>query len=182
MVSFSKPGEVTAETVSNGEPSDNDTPTDKEGDNAGSGTEADEPDESGTTSEPVGVEVGPKVPESRDSAEVNAPENTMIEWGWMPNDEPTEMPLTEAVELASQMLLRPEEFGIATEGEIRDLREQVEQQNEAIAELAEAVESLAKNQATLAGMEEHATVVLDVDAFDGIPHTVTVPPSEFENL
>jgi len=68
------------------------------------------------------------------------------------------------------------------EAENERLQKKVEQRDEAIAELAEAVESLAKNQATLAGMEEHATVVLDVDAFDGIPHTVTVPPSEFENL
>lgn len=101
-----------------------------------------------------------------------------VEFGKTSEKEGMEMGLSEAVELAGEMLSQPEAFDISSLSRVKELeqeneklRETVEQQNEAIADLASAVESLAENQANLAGMSEPATTVLDGDAFGDIYRT-----------
>ena len=81
-----------------------------------------------------------------------------------------EIPLTEAVQLAGEMLKAPEAFGMASGSEVRELRETVEQQREAIAELADAVEVLAANQGEIAFSDPDAqpTVVLESEPLRGI--------------
>jgi hypothetical protein len=99
----------------------------------------------------------------------------LVEWQVANDDEPMLMEVVEAVELASEMLADPEAFGIAKNKRVRDLeaeneelREMVEQQREAIADLAQAVEALGSNQADMAGISEGSSVVLNSDAFGDI--------------
>ena len=81
-----------------------------------------------------------------------------------------EIPLTEAVQLAGEMLKAPEAFGMATGSEVRELRETIEQQRLAIAELADAFEKLAGNQGQIAYDDPEAppTVRLDSKPLTGI--------------
>ena len=81
-----------------------------------------------------------------------------------------EMEIGAAVELMGSMLERPEEFGIATESDVIGLNELIEEQREAIAELAEAVEILSQNQGQMAHDDENAgpSVLLDSERLSGI--------------
>ena len=90
-----------------------------------------------------------------------------------------EMEIGAAVELIGDMVGQPSAFGIAEEETVRDLQERVEQQERAIAELAEAVEILAQNQGKMAHDDEGAdpTVALEADRLDGIYD----PTQEFED-
>jgi hypothetical protein len=86
-----------------------------------------------------------------------------------------ERPLPEAVSLMAEVLDQPEAFGIVEDGdlldlrgEVEELRERVDQQEKAIADLAAAVEALGANQADMEDMEEPSTVLLEADAFGEI--------------
>lgn len=99
----------------------------------------------------------------------------IVEFHVSSDEEPMELEVGEAVELASEMLAEPEMFGIAENKRVRELeaeneglREMVEQQREAIADLAQAVEALGSNQADMAGISEGSSVVLNSDAFGDI--------------
>lgn len=126
-----------------------------------SGGGASESGESGGSPEtPEGVEVGPVVPGS-DGETVEFFEE--------------ERPLPEAVSLMAEVLDQPEAFGIVEDGDLLDLREEVEelrervdQQEKAIGDLAAAVEALSAKQADVAGMDGSGTVFLEADAFGEI--------------
>jgi hypothetical protein len=86
-----------------------------------------------------------------------------------------EVPFTVAVESMASMMDNPEAFGLTTEGdhietqnEIKELRDRVEQQEEAIAELASAVELLSENQPDALGINSPATVQLEPLKFGDI--------------
>jgi len=81
--------------------------------------------------------------------------------------------LIEAVELIGDVVEEPDAFGMATDADVRELRETVEKQREAIAELADAVEILAENQ----GAGGSPSLVLDPEPLTGIYD----PTQEFEN-
>lgn len=98
-----------------------------------------------------------------------------VEFGKTPDSEGMEMTVPEGVELAGEMLARPEAYDLARLGHLQELeeeneelRETVEQQSKAISDLAEAVESLTETQAELAGADIPATVQLDSAAFGDI--------------
>jgi methyl-accepting chemotaxis protein len=85
-----------------------------------------------------------------------------------------------AADTIGTLISEPEAFGIVTQGEtiemrneMKELRETVEQQQEAIAELASAVELLSEHQANIAGSDRGATVQLDAQALGGI-YTTTL--------
>ena len=81
-----------------------------------------------------------------------------------------EMVLEAAVQVIAEMVEKPDDFGIATTAEMRELRETIEQQRLAIAELADAFEKLAANQGQIAhdDPEAPATVRLDSKPLTGI--------------
>jgi len=81
-----------------------------------------------------------------------------------------EIALAEAVEVIAGMVEKPEHFGMATDSEVRELRETIEQQRLAIAELADAFEILAGNQGQIAFDDPEAppTVRLDSKPLTGI--------------
>lgn len=81
----------------------------------------------------------------------------------------SEVGLIEAVGLIGDVVEDPDAFGMATDAEVRNLREKVESQREAIAELLEAVEILSENQG--------GSVALETDRLSGIYD----PSQEFEN-
>jgi len=81
--------------------------------------------------------------------------------------------LIEAVELIGDVVEEPDAFGMATDADVRDLREKVAQQEKAIAELADAVEILAENQ----GDGGTPSMMLDPEPLTGIYD----PTQEFEN-
>jgi len=72
--------------------------------------------------------------------------------------------------LLEEVLEQPAQFGFAVEGTVADLAERVEQQQEAIAELAHAVELLASNQGEMAHNDPEAppSVRLDSGPLSGI--------------
>lgn len=72
--------------------------------------------------------------------------------------------------LLEEVLDQPDQFGLASEETVRDLRDRVEQQEEAIAELAHAVELLASTQGELVHSDPEAspTVALDSGPLSGI--------------
>jgi len=79
-----------------------------------------------------------------------------------------EVTVADALRLAGDMLMEPEEFGLATTERVRELekeneelRADLEDHRAAIAELAEAVEAIASNQADMAGMDEVSSVLLE---------------------
>lgn len=127
-----------------------------------SGGGASESGESGGSPEtPEGVEVGPVVPGS---------DGEMVEFF------EEERPLPEAVSLMAEMLDQPGSFGIADEGDILDLREEVEklrervdQQEAAIGDLAEAVEVLSERVG-----DGEPVLALNASDFEGI-YRVSVP-------
>ena len=84
-----------------------------------------------------------------------------------------EMMLDEAVRLIGEMLESPEHFGMASGSEVRELRETVEQQERAIAELAESFELLS-DQLVEQGV---GGVVLESEPLRGIYD----PTKEFDN-
>jgi len=84
-----------------------------------------------------------------------------------------EIEIGEAVEVIAEMVEEPEHFGMATDADVRDLREKVAQQEKAIAELADAVEILAENQ----GDGGTPSMMLDPEPLTGIYD----PTQEFEN-
>lgn len=105
----------------------------------------------------------------------------MVEWGGAGDDDPIVMEVSEAVELAGDMLSRPEEFGIARQKRVRELeeeneelRERVGQLETAVSELADALESVSSIQADLGGSSHRATVELEPSAFGGIYTTTSV--------
>jgi len=105
-----------------------------------------------------------------------------VEWGGAGDDEPIVMEVSEAVELAGDMLSRPEAFGIARQKRVRELeeeneelRERVSQLESAVSELAEVAESLGGTQADIAGVSARSTVELDSSAFGDIYMTTAVP-------
>lgn len=81
-----------------------------------------------------------------------------------------EIPLNEAVRLSGEMLKSPEAFGMASGSEVRELRETVEQQRKAIAELADAIEVLASTQGQIVtgGGDSGPSVVLESEPLRGI--------------
>ena len=95
------------------------------GDRGGSGEESG--GSGGSTETSDGVETGPVVPPS-DGETVEFFEE--------------ERPLPEAVELMARKLDEPGSFGLATEGELRDLREKVEQLQERVEAQDETVAEL----------------------------------------
>lgn len=117
--------------------------------------------------------------ESGEGSYSGSADSTTVEFGKTADGDGMEMEVGEAVELASEMLNQPEAFGIASlnrvkelEKENSELRETVKQQNEAIADLAQAVESLSQYQgktiSQIGGREMLATVQLDNTAFGEI--------------
>jgi len=88
-----------------------------------------------------------------------------------------EIEIGEAVEVIAGMVEEPGHFGMATDADVIELREKVAQQEKAIAELAEAVEILAENQAGIVDASEGATVALDPEPLTGIYD----PTQEFGN-
>lgn len=84
-----------------------------------------------------------------------------------------EIEIGKAVEVIAEMVEEPEHFGMATDADVRDLREKVAQQEKAIVELADAVEILAENQ----GDGGTPSMMLDPEPLTGIYD----PTQEFEN-
>lgn len=84
-----------------------------------------------------------------------------------------EMMLDEAVRLTGEMLKSPEQFGMASGSEVRELRETVEQQERAIAELAEAIDALSSQMMN----QGVGGVALELEPLSGIYD----PTTEFDN-
>jgi len=80
------------------------------------------------------------------------------------------MAVSEAVGLLGDVVEEPGSYGIAESENVEKLRERVEQQEKAIAELADAVEILAQNQGAMMEQDEGAgpSVFLESDRLDGI--------------
>lgn len=136
MVGFSKPGETTADKLSNGKSSDS----------------SDDSVDSGGT--PEGVDVGPTVDMAESEDSLTRPEF------------PDQIGDGDGVDSD-----RLEEL----EAENEELREMVEQQREAISDLAEKMEILGEIQADVIEADLHATIQLQTDAY-GDMHTVTLVP------
>lgn len=137
---------------------------------------------------PENIEEGPvwgggsEEKETKESGESNGetPDNggsgvETVEFGKTPDTDGMIVTVPEGVELAGEMLARPEAYDLARLGHLQELeeeneelRETVEQQSKAISDLAEAVESLTEVQAELAGADIPATVQLDSAAFGDI--------------
>jgi hypothetical protein len=118
---------------------------------------------------------------SDNEAESGHKTSETVEFQVAGDDEPMVLSVDEAVELASEMLADPEAFGIASEKRVRELEEEneklrddLQQQRKAIADLADAVESLGKYQASLADSSYLSTVELDPTAFGDIYTTTLV--------
>lgn len=132
---------------------------------------------------PENIEEGPvweggsEEEETEESGESNGemPDIETVEFGKTPDTDGMIVTVPEGVELAGEMLARPEAYDLARLGHLQELeeeneelRETVEQQSKAISDLAEAVESLTEVQAELAGADIPATVQLDSAAFGDI--------------
>lgn len=137
------------------------------------------PDEMDGEVEPGGVSGG-------DRGGSASPESDQIEVGPVLDPEPEanagrvefgsredamELDLSEAVELAGEMLTNPEAFDIARlepveelEEENEQLRERLDAHEQAVAELAEAVEVLSERQADIGGWNIPASVRLSPSA------------------
>lgn len=78
------------------------------------------------------------------------------------------LPFTEAVDVMGKMVGSPEAFGMVSEKQYIDLRNELHETRNAVAELARAVESLGQGQAVLSDYDIEATVQLDDEALGEI--------------
>jgi len=90
--------------------------------------------------------------------------------------------VVDALELVGDTLTQPEEFGLVKlervrklEDENAKLRSRIDQQEEAIRELAATVESLGHYQAEICGSSYYSTVQLDPSAFGDLYSTDIIP-------
>ena len=79
-----------------------------------------------------------------------------------------EMPLGEGVNLMASMLENPSAFGIASDSDVRGIANDVHELQQAVSELARAIEMLSQGQAKLSEYDIEATTQLDDDALGDI--------------
>jgi len=71
-----------------------------------------------------------------------------------------ELPFVEAVDVMGKMVGNPEAFGMVSEKQYRDLKNELHETRKAVAELADAVEMLSERQADLTDSGAAASVML----------------------